>query len=345
MYLTLLIAFMWALVVSLFTVPSVIHISHTKKLLDEPNHRTIHEMLTPRLGGLAIFAGFMSAVTIFGKFGDGVQQLLAGCIVMFFIGIKDDIISVSAFKKFFVQIIATFIVMFMGNVRITSLQGFLGLGELEMGASYAFTFLVIIGITNAINLIDGLDGLAGSIIMLILLCFGTFFYYHTVEYAFVAFCLAGGILGFLRYNAYKASIFMGDTGSLLSGFVIAVLAVKFMQLGESGAIFAAPAKAVSILFIPVFDTLRVFTLRIAVGRSPFHPDRNHLHHRFLAMGLPQVMVVVVMLMINLGVIIGTIWFSDLGNTTLLFGQVVLALLISLVLTIVGRYQSTNYAKA
>jgi UDP-GlcNAc:undecaprenyl-phosphate/decaprenyl-phosphate GlcNAc-1-phosphate transferase len=342
MYLSLLIAFVWALIVSLFTVPSVIRVSHSKKLYDEPNHRTIHEMLTPRLGGLAIFAGFMSAVTIFGKFGDGVQQLLAGCIVMFFIGVKDDIISVSAFKKFFVQIIATFIVMFMGDVRITSLQGFLGIGELELGISYLFTFLVIVGITNAINLIDGLDGLAGSIILLIALCFGTFFYFYSIEYAFVAFCLSGGILGFLRYNMYRASIFMGDTGSLVSGFVIAVMAIKFVELR---AVPAAPATAVAILFIPVFDTLRVFAMRIGNGRSPFSPDKNHLHHRFLALGLPQIMVVTLMLMINLGMIVGTIWFADMGNTGLLMAQIGVAAGISILLEIFGRQQPKIYAKA
>lgn len=339
MYLNILFAFIWALVVSLFSVPSIIHISHTKKLLDEPNHRTIHAVMTPRLGGLAIFAGFMSAITIFGQFGDGVQALLAGCVLMFFIGIKDDVISVSAFKKFFVQMVATGIVMIMGDVRITSLQGFLGIYELETGVSYAFTFLVIIGITNAINLIDGLDGLAGTIILIISLCFGTYFYFYSIEYAFVAFCLAGGMLGFLRYNIYKARIFMGDTGSLVSGFVIAVMSVKFLEMN---AVPSAPATAVAVLFIPVFDTLRAFALRIGNGKSPFAPDRNHLHHRFLAMGLPQIMVVVLMLMLNLLVVISTIWFAGAGNTLLLVSQIAFAILISVFLEVQRR--KSLYAK-
>lgn len=340
MYINLLLAFVWAMVVSLFSVPSIIHISHTKKLLDAPNHRSTHEVMTPRLGGLAIFAGFMSAITIFGEFGAGVQQLLAGCVMMFFIGIKDDIISISAFKKFFVQMIATGIVMIMGDVRITSLQGFLGIYEMETGISYAFTFLVIVGITNAINLIDGLDGLAGTIILIISLCFGTYFYFYSIEYAFVAFCLAGGVIGFLRYNMYRARIFMGDTGSLVSGFVIAVMAVKFLEMNT---VPSAPAVAVAVLFIPVFDTLRAFALRIGNGRSPFAPDRNHLHHRFLAMGLPQIMVVVLMLMLNLLVVISTIWFAGAGNTLLLISQVGFAVLISIVLEIQRR--KNTYAKA
>lgn len=298
-----------------------------------PNHRAIHLDHTPRLGGLAIFAGFMSAITIFGQFGAGVQQLLAGCVIMLFIGAKDDVISVSAFKKFFVQILATGIVMVMGDVRISSLQGFLGIYELESGVSFAFTFLVIVGITNAINLIDGLDGLAGTIILVISLCFGTYFYFYSIEYAFVAYCLAGGMVGFLRYNIYKARIFMGDTGSLVSGFVIAVMSVKFLEMNT---VPSAPATAVAVLFIPVFDTLRAFSLRISSGKSPFSPDKNHLHHRFLAMGLPQIMVVVLMLMVNLLVIIGTVWFSGLGNTVLLTAQILFAVLLSIILEIQRR---------
>lgn len=333
MVLNLFFAFLWSMIIALFSIPSIIRIAHEKNLLDKPNARAIHLNLTPRLGGLAIFAGFMSAITIFGLYGNGVQHLLAGCVMMFFIGAKDDIISVSAFKKFFVQILATGIVMVMGDVRISSLQGFLGIYELESGVSFAFTFLVIVGITNAINLIDGLDGLAGTIILVVSLCFGTYFYFYSIEYAFVAFCLAGGITGFLRYNIYKARIFMGDTGSLVSGFVIALMSVKFLEMNT---VPSAPATAVAVLFIPVFDTLRAFSLRIGSGRSPFSPDKNHLHHRFLAMGLPQIMVVVLMLMVNLLVIIATVWFSGLGNTTLLFSQILFAGLLTMILEIQRR---------
>lgn len=328
MYLNLLFAFLWSMIIALFSVPSIIRVAHEKKILDKPNHRAVHLNLTPRLGGLAIFAGFMSAITIFGKFGGGVQELLAGCVMMFFIGIKDDVVTISAFKKFFVQLISTGIVMVMGDIRITSLQGFLGIYELEAGASFAFTFLVIVGITNAINLIDGLDGLAGTIILVISLCFGIYFCFYSIEYAFVAFCLAGGIIGFLRYNIYRARIFMGDTGSLVSGFVIAVMSVKFLEMNT---VPSAPATAVAVLFVPVFDTLRAFSLRISSGRSPFSPDKNHLHHRFLAMGLPQIMVVVIILMVNLLVIMATVWFSSLGNTFLLLSQIGFALVLSIFL--------------
>ncbi|MDN5204017.1 MraY family glycosyltransferase [Fulvivirgaceae bacterium BMA10] len=326
--LNIVLSILWAFLVAVFAVPSIIFVSYTKKLLDEPNHRSTHESLIPRLGGLAIFAGFMSALTIFGDLGDGVQQLLAGCLIIFFIGVKDDIITVSAFKKFFVQLLAAGIVMIIADIRITSFQGLFGIYDLEIGVSYAFTFFVIIGVTNAINLIDGLDGLAGCVVVLISLTFGTYFYIYDSAYAYVAFCLAGGVLGFLKYNIHKAKIFMGDTGSLLCGFIIAVMAIQFVEMK---IIESAPAVTIGILIIPIFDTTRVFAIRIFNGRWPFHPDRNHIHHRLLDVGFSQLAVVILLIGMNLLVISFTILFASFGSFQLLLITTVFAICISFVL--------------
>ncbi|MEQ8711891.1 MAG: MraY family glycosyltransferase, partial [Cyclobacteriaceae bacterium] len=153
------LAFIWSLLVALFAVPTIIRVAYSKKILDIPNYRKVHEDLIPRLGGVAIFTGFMTAVTIFGRMENGVQQLLAGTLVIFFVGVKDDIIDVSVFKKFFVQVLACGIIMFIADIRITSFQGIFNVDELSIGYSYAFTFLVVLCITNSVNLIDGLDGL------------------------------------------------------------------------------------------------------------------------------------------------------------------------------------------
>ena len=314
MILRIVLTFLWAFLVSIYAVPSIIFVAKSKDLLDRPNHRTIHQLLTPRLGGVAIFAGFVSAVTIFGDMGDGVQQLVAGCLVIFFVGIKDDIVSVSVFKKFFLQVLATGIIMFMADVHITSFQGLFGIYQLEPNFSYPFTFLVIIGLTNAINLIDGLDGLAGSIVLTISIAFGTYFLVYQSPYAYVAFALAGTIIGFLRYNFSKASIFMGDTGSLVCGFIISVMAIKFVELK---VVDSAPALAIAILIIPVFDTLRVFALRVIKGVSPFSPDKNHIHHKLLSLNLSQIAVVSLLVLVNL-LFIGVVsWFSNIGNTELI----------------------------
>jgi UDP-N-acetylmuramyl pentapeptide phosphotransferase/UDP-N-acetylglucosamine-1-phosphate transferase len=274
----------------------------------------------------------MSALTIFGTLIQGVQQLLAGCLILFFIGLKDDIVSVSAFKKFFVQILATGIVLFIGDVRITDFQGFLGIYELEPGLSYAFTFLVIIGVTNSINLIDGIDGLAGSIVLLISLVLAISFFdtsnVSLLAYSLVAFALAGSVLGFLRYNFHKAIIFMGDTGSLVCGFIIAVLSVRFVEVRP---VQSSPALAIAILWIPLLDTLRVFTLRILSGASPFAPDKNHVHHYLIRMGLSQIQVILLLISINLMLVAGVWYFNDLGNTYLLLFLFTFSFLFSVVL--------------
>ncbi len=336
--LDIFLCMLWSFLIAIFAVPSIISVSHRKKLFDQPNHRTIHELLTPRLGGLAIFAGFMSALTIFGDMELGVQQLLAGCLILFFIGVKDDIVTVSAFKKFFVQLLAAGIVMFIGEVRITSFQGFMGIYDLEIGISYGFTFLVIIGITNAINLIDGLDGLAGSLILLISLTFGIYFYSYNLPYAFVAFSLSGAVLGFLRYNFYRATIFMGDTGSLLCGFIVAVMAIEFIEMNAVGS---APALAVGILVIPIFDTIRVFSIRILRGQSPFHPDRNHIHHRLLSLKLSQIMVVGILILFNVITILIMVNFAYLGNTKLLVMALLIAFLCNGALVLIKEKTPIN----
>jgi UDP-GlcNAc:undecaprenyl-phosphate/decaprenyl-phosphate GlcNAc-1-phosphate transferase len=336
-YYHLALTFIWAFLISVFAIPSIIHVAHIKKLLDEPNLRTMHESLTPRLGGLAIFAGFMSALSIFGEIEDGVQKLLAGCIVIFFIGLKDDIVSVSAFKKFFVQVLATGIIMFMGNIRITSFQGTIGIYELEEGMSYLFTFLVIIGITNATNLIDGVDGLAGMIISIISFVFGIYFYKYGgaifSPYSYVAFAILGSMIGFLRYNLRKAIIFMGDTGSLVSGFIVAVLAIQFIEMKS---VTNAPAVAVAILIIPILDTIRVFILRIFAGMSPFSADKNHIHHRLISLGLSQLNTVLVLALLNVIAIIIAIYFSYMNNTTLLIIILTYALFYSIIIEWLAR---------
>ncbi len=334
-----ILCFSWAFLIGVFAIPSIIQVAHKKNLLDTPNNRTVHELLTPRLGGLAIFAGFVSALTIFGTLSRSIQEMLAGCILIFFIGLKDDIVTVSAFKKFFVQVLAAGVVIFIGDVRITSLHGFLGINELEQGISYAFTFLVIIGITNSFNLIDGLDGLAGSIVLIVSLSLGVYFHVYAVGdtflYASVAFCLAGSILGFLRYNVHKAIVFMGDSGSLICGFIISVLVVqliemKFVENINTGVL------ALVVVYVPLFDTLRVFALRIFRGISPFTPDKNHLHHRLIDAGCSQPQTITILCGLNIVVMILGFYFSWININIWVLGLAVLSLLLTILLEVLPK---------
>ena len=311
-----IIAFVWSFVISLLAIPSIIKVAEEKKLFDLPNLRTVHKTPVPRLGGLAIFAGFLSAFTVFAKVNTQdrlIQEVIAGLVILFFIGLKDDLIGTSAFKKFFVQVFATGIVVFFGEVKISSFHGLFGIQELSEGVSYLFTCVVILGITNAINLIDGLDGLAGSVTCMIVMAFGYHFYHFSKEFYTMSLCLLGAVLGFLRYNFKKAQIFMGDTGSLLCGFLIAIFAVEFIEVGNT---VNAPNIALAIIFIPLFDTTRVVVCRLIAGKSPFAPDKNHIHHIFLLSGLKQVYTVILLLFINLIAILFASYFSYLSATVL-----------------------------
>jgi UDP-GlcNAc:undecaprenyl-phosphate GlcNAc-1-phosphate transferase len=346
----LVLAALWALLIAIFAVPSIIYIAHHKNLFDAPNNRSVHTQPTPRLGGVAVLAGFLSALTIFAPLSHGVQHLLAGCILLFFVGLKDDLVTVSVAKKFIGQLLATGVVMLMADVRITSFQGLLGIGTLPIGLSYGFTFVAIVGITNAINLIDGLDGLAGTIVLIISSALGYYFYQYGgpdfSNYAFVAACLMGGMLGFLRYNFHRANIFMGDTGSLVCGFIVSILAIQFIEMGNTpgqplGA--ASPAVALGILFVPLFDTARVFLLRMLAGKSPFTPDRNHIHHRVLALGFSQINTVLLLGLLNVMVITAVINFAYLGSLVLIGGLVSLGIILSLLVSILHGYVTRRQA--
>lgn len=332
--LNLILAFLWSFVIAVFAIPSIISVAHRKNLLDEPNHRGMHQTLIPRLGGLAIFAGLVSSLTLFGISTPSIQRILAGSVLLFFIGLKDDIVAISPFKKFFVQVLATGIVVFLGDIRITTFHGFLGIYNLPEGVSFAFSFLTIIGITNAVNLIDGLDGLAGSITSVITSMFAlAFFVINDYPFTFLAVCLLGAVVGFLRYNIRNAIIFMGDTGSLICGFLVAVMAIEFLQVNK---VESSPSLAVAALCVPLYDTLRVFAWRILKGKSPFSPDRNHIHHIMSRSGMKQVNIVITLVIVNVAVTGMVFSLRYLGDNILLPLLIAVCLVVTIILELAAK---------
>ena len=280
-----------AFIITFFSIPVIIQVAKAKKLYDEPDERKVHKNVIPTLGGLGIFAGFSLAVLMGIPAGQNpeFQFFVAATVVIFFLGIKDDIMILSATKKFVGQLVAAGILIKFGGVQITNMHGFLGVYEIPYFAGILLSLFTIIVITNAFNLIDGVDGLAGSLGLVTTLAFGIYFTMAgQIAYGVLAFGLAGSILGFLIYNFSPAKIFMGDTGSLLIGLINAILVIKFINIaGAAGAtipIATAPAIGFAILMVPLFDTLRVFAIRIISRRSPFSPDRNHVHHFLLDLG-------------------------------------------------------------
>jgi UDP-GlcNAc:undecaprenyl-phosphate/decaprenyl-phosphate GlcNAc-1-phosphate transferase len=277
--------------ITFLAIPAIITVAESKKLFDIPDERKIHQAHIPSLGGLGIFAGFMLASLLSIRLGAATefQYFLAAALVMFFLGLKDDILVISPIKKFIGQVLASFLIIYKGNVQITSMHGFLGINELPEMFGIMLTYFTIIVIINSFNLIDGIDGLAGTLGTISATIFGSYFLAAgMVPYAVMAFALAGSLTAFLIFNYNPARIFMGDTGSMLIGLVNAILVVKFISVAQTPGIdlpvFAAPAVGFTVLLIPLLDTLRVFGIRIFHQRSPFIPDRNHIHHLMLDKG-------------------------------------------------------------
>ncbi len=282
-----------AFLVTFYVIPVIIKVAHEKKLYDLPDGaRKFHKQPIPALGGLGMFVGLSLSLILTIDFWHGAtefQYYMAAFLVLFFIGVKDDIVSLSPAKKFAAQLVVAAILMVKANLLITNMHGFLTLTQIDVTFSYFLTTFSIVVIINAFNLIDGVDGLAGSVGMITSLIFGTYFLINgNVAYAVLGYALAGSLLAFLIYNFHPAKIFMGDTGSLLIGLVNAILVLKFIETANGYNNFpikASPAVGFGIMLLPLMDTLRVFGIRILHGRSPFSPDRNHLHHILLDRGM------------------------------------------------------------
>jgi UDP-GlcNAc:undecaprenyl-phosphate/decaprenyl-phosphate GlcNAc-1-phosphate transferase len=289
-----LLCFISAFAVTLITIPPIINLINRYKLYDVPNARKEHITPTPTLGGIAIFAGMLASVLLWFRFTGEISTIcfFFSIIILFGMGIMDDLKDLPARYKFMIEIALASLIAIAG-IRITSFNGLFGINELPLTAQYTFTVLAIVGITNALNLIDGIDGLAGGLSFMSSITLGLFLTMSgDTNIALIAFALAGGILAFLYFNLNPARIFMGDTGSLVLGFVIAVLCVRLMQVntGISNPVIPhAPVFVLGIVLIPVFDTLRVFALRIWRGKSPFEADRTHIHHLLTNAGISHAM--------------------------------------------------------
>lgn len=312
-----------AFLITFFAIPIIIQVAREKKLYDEPDERKVHKMVIPTLGGLGIFAGFILALLLGAPSLAGeLQYFIAAAIVIFFLGIKDDILVLSAAKKFIGQLVAAGILIKFGGVQITNMHGFLGITEIPQLVSIVFTLFTIVVIVNSFNLIDGVDGLAGCLGLITAIVFGSYFLYAgNTLYAVMAFSLAGSLIGFLMYNFSPAKIFMGDTGSLLIGLVNSIMVIKFINIAGNNAgrlaLDAAPALGIAILMVPLFDTLRVFSLRIWDKRSPFSPDRNHVHHFLLDLGFSHSKVTLLCVSTNIGFMLLAYFLRSLGTTVLI----------------------------
>lgn len=285
--LSLLIVFQ-SFIVSYLVIPRIISIVRIKNLMDKPNQRSSHKEKTPTMGGVAFFASLLSSLyflQVYDSHKLGLS-LVIGLLILFYVGVKDDLVGVSPRTKIIGQMLSFIFVMDSNELSITSLNGFLGFYELPLWISYFLGIFIIISIVNAYNLIDGINGSASMVGIMIFSIF-SYIFYQTEDYYFVLLSISsiGCLSAFLRYNiSKKNSIFMGDTGSLLIGFVIGVCTLRFLNLPIERLSMANInyynkfVLVFIILYIPFVDTMRVFLIRILKHRSPFFADRNHIHH-------------------------------------------------------------------
>lgn len=332
--LIIIACFITSFIACFLIIPPTIRIAQKINLLDTPGGRKSHKVSTPRLGGISIFFAILLSLSVWLPIGheNSILYLFAAMVLIFIIGIKDDIHSISPWMKLVGQVMAASVIIILMDVRISSFYGILGITDISVSLSYAFTLLTLIVIINSFNLIDGINGLSASLTILCSLVLGIWFYLvGAYGFSTIAFALLGAALAFLYFNWSPARIFLGDSGSLTFGLLISVLILKFLDLQymladtSVYAIKGVPIVAMSILLLPLLDTIRVFTMRVLSGKSPLSPDRNHIHHMLIDAGYSHSQATSILVSINAIFVLLAFGFNFVGNLYLLI--IVLGLLI------------------
>ncbi|MFY0608219.1 MAG: undecaprenyl/decaprenyl-phosphate alpha-N-acetylglucosaminyl 1-phosphate transferase [Cyclobacteriaceae bacterium] len=328
----ILIAVLAALFIAFLLLPLIIKVSVSIDLMDNPDLRKNHSVSTPALGGIAIFVGFLFALLLTVNLVElgSIKYFLFGLIIIFVMGLRDDISGLLAKHKLFAQVFAAFLIAQFSELKLTGFYGLAGFNEMPEWFNLLFTIFVVVGLTNSFNLIDGIDGLAGSISALILSFYGIVFYLSG-EMVYAAACgsLVGSLVAFLFFNWQPAKIFMGDTGSMILGFSIAAFTIHLLNTVGNKTLYgfevgAPVALALFVLIVPIVDTLRVFIIRFWNGNNPLDPDRNHLHHEIKRLGLNDRQTTFLLLAINLCFIVLAILLNGvISNMPLIIGGLVL----------------------
>ncbi len=285
---TAVLIFIGAFLLVYLTIPKIIGVVEYKRLMDDPNSRSSHKDKTPTLGGVSFYFTLIFAFFFIKDWhvsGEDIY-IMPGLTILFIIGLKDDLVVLSPGSKLIAQTLAIAFVLANDSFVIESLNGFLNIYEIPYFLYLAIAGFLMLTIINSYNLIDGIDGLA-SIVGIVIMVIYTTIFYLSGEYFFalLSITMNACLMAFFGFNiSSDKKIFMGDTGSLIVGFIISVLTLKFLALkpesyeGLPFLLENAPLIAISILIVPLFDTARVFAIRIANKKGPFSPDRNHVHH-------------------------------------------------------------------
>jgi len=285
---TAIALFIGAFLLTYLTIPKIIGVVEYKRLMDDPNQRSSHSTKTPTLGGIAFFFALIFALFFVKEralFNEP-MYIIPGLTILFILGLKDDLVVLSPGSKLMGQIVAIIFILVNDSFTIDSFNGFLNVYEIPYYLYLVVGAFMMLTIINSYNLIDGIDGLASVVGIVIMIIYTTIFY-TTQEYFFALLSITVNaiLMAFLGFNlSSHKKIFMGDTGSLIVGFIVSILTLKFLALKPEAykelpfLLENAPLIAISILIVPLFDTARVFTIRLANKKGPFSPDRNHTHH-------------------------------------------------------------------
>ena len=333
------------------SIPMIVKICSLRGLLENPVKRSSHSVPTPTFGGIAIFAGTIIGYMLwnFGDEGNLLHRVFAGLIMLFFLGLKDDLFALAPTKKVVSQVIASLVVVVGSDLRIDNFFGIFGVNSIPYLISIAVTIIVFIAIINAFNLIDGIDGLAGSIGMISSGGFGLWFFLNShYSLACLSLTLSASLAGFLYHNfSTKSKIFMGDTGSLIVGYLNAIFAIKFIYYNVSHSFdpnysfVSAPIIAIVMLIVPIFDTLRVFSIRILRKKSPFKADRLHMHHLIVDNGFTHFQTTLMLSLATIALTILTYYSRKYFSNTQLCSFIIFLFVIYI---FIGNWLETRRVK-
>ncbi len=349
-WLLAVLGFLMAFYITGKAIPSIVTVADLKGLCDTPNHRTSHSSAIPTLGGIAIFVGFLVSTAIFAghTFHADLGYIIAGLLIIFIIGVKDDILILDPKKKLIAQVMVALLFALFADLKISNLHGLFGINEIPYVIAIGLTVFVFIVVDNGFNLIDGIDGLSSGVGALTSLTMGFLLWKSgDTPYMIMSFSFTGALIAFFRFNVFSKmnKIFLGDTGSLIIGMVLSILTVKFLQdcallnNGEHVFMQSAPAVVIGILIIPLFDTLRIFYIRMRQGKSPFTPDRQHIHHRLLQLKFTHLQSTLILLGVNALFIVSVLLLQGVGIIWLTGILLAMASLLSYVLMTYVKHQA------
>lgn len=306
------------------------------------------------MGGVAIFLGFCVAGVIWLELlsSRDFKFIFVSLFVIFFIGMRDDLVPMKPILKLFGQVLAITIAVVFLDLRFDSLHGFLGIHEIPVAISYVVTIFTMIIITNSFNLIDGIDGLAGTVSSISLLALGSWLLMVGDEnYSILAFAMLGSVVAFLIYNWFPSQVFMGDTGALVIGMMLSILTVHVLNFNNqlvdeiSIRLDAPLASALSFIYIPLLDTSRIIIIRLSKGKSPLSPDKSHIHHTMVRIGLTHRQTCLALGVLQIILTAGVILLNPFGDMVLVPAIILVSIVFSLSLDFfVRRRKNTKETK-